>query len=130
MNSDKIEGKHIDIEFGIEESGKKPGAVRVLEASLAALNRQAKMHDKPDGERSMGRIVAAFNAMTGHHISERDGWFFMVLLKMARATTPGKVQVHDDDFIDGAAYFALASEAKAPSEMDRMVAAVKRDIGG
>ena len=46
---------------------------------------RAAARDKPEGERSMGRCVAAFNAITGHALTERDGWLFMVALKMARA---------------------------------------------
>ena len=62
-------------------------------------------------ERSMGRTVAAFNALTGHQLSERDGWLFMAILKAARAcnTDTG----NPDDYVDGAAYFALAGESIA-----------------
>jgi hypothetical protein len=50
----------------------------------------------------------AFNALTGHELSERDGWLFMVMLKAARATAGGH---NPDDYEDGAAYFALAGES-------------------
>ena len=56
----------------------------------------------------MVRAVRAFNVLTGHTLSEVDGWLFMVALKMARATA-GKLV--PDDWIDGAAYCALALEA-------------------
>lgn len=62
-------------------------------------------------ERSMGRAVAAFNAATGHELNERDGWLFMVALKMARACTNDTG--NPDDYVDGAAYFALAGESAA-----------------
>lgn len=70
---------------------------------------RAAARDQAEGERSMARTVAAFNALTGHTLSERDGWVFMAVLKAARAcTTPTGVP---DDYEDGAAYFALAGEA-------------------
>jgi hypothetical protein len=59
-------------------------------------------------ERSMPRIVAAFNALTGNALSERDGWIFMVVLKLARAEVGSG---NPDHYVDGAAYFALAGES-------------------
>lgn len=81
----------------------------ILGEATAMLDARASDRDKPDGERSMGKIVGCFNIATGHSLSERDGWLFMVFLKAVRAaTTPhGK----PDDYIDGPAYFALAGEA-------------------
>lgn len=59
----------------------------------------------------MGRTVAAFNALTGHGLSERDGWMFMLALKCARAAnTPTG---HADDYEDMAAYSALMGECAA-----------------
>ncbi len=61
-------------------------------------------------ERSMKRCVKMFNAMKGTDLSERDGWNFMVLLKLARAYS-GTPQL--DDALDGTAYSALSAEALA-----------------
>ena len=36
-------------------------------------------YDKPSGERSMAATVEAFNAITGSHMEECDGWLFMLL---------------------------------------------------
>lgn len=85
----------------------------ILGKAAAMLDARANDRDKPDGERSMGKIVGCFNIATGHNLSERDGWLFMVFLKAVRAaTTPhGK----PDDYIDGPAYFALAGEAAETS---------------
>lgn len=57
-------------------------------------------------ERSMARCVATFNALTGLSLSVVQGWQFMVVLKMARSQTG----INLDDYIDGAAYIALAGE--------------------
>lgn len=75
--------------------------------SPAAIEQRAVQRDLRDGERSMARTVAAFNALTGGSLSERDGWIFMVALKAAHATAGGHQL---DDYTDGAAYFALAGE--------------------
>jgi len=84
-------------------------AESILQEGLKTLSDRAADRDKPDGERSMRRCVAMFNAGSGHELSERDGDFFMVCLKMVRAwTTPtGK----RDDYVDGSNYFALAGES-------------------
>ena len=73
-----------------------------------ALAERGKDRDSGE-ERSMSRIVATFNAMTGYDLTEREGWAFMCCLKMVRAmTTPsGKV----DDYVDLCAYAALMGES-------------------
>lgn len=77
------------------------------EAAKAVLDRAAERD--VEQERSMGRCVEAFNALTGHELTERDGWLFMAVLKAARATaTPTG---RKDDYVDGAAYFGLAGES-------------------
>lgn len=70
---------------------------------------RGKTYDPASGEeRSMPRIVAAFNAIRGKDLTETDGWVFMQCLKMVRgAVTPG----HEDSALDGVAYAALAGES-------------------
>ena len=69
---------------------------------------RAETYDKPEGERSMAKTVAAFNVITGHELTEQQGWQFMELLKIVRSNQGG---YRADSFIDGAAYAALAGEA-------------------
>lgn len=69
---------------------------------------RAATYDKPEGERSMGATVVAFNAITGAELTEEQGWLFMGLLKMVR-TQQGAYRA--DNYEDGAAYFALQGEA-------------------
>lgn len=92
----------------------KTNAADILRKSAQHIEDRAAARDQPEGERSMPRTVAAFNALTGHTVSERDGWLFMAVLKAARAcTTPaGK----PDDYEDLAAYAALAGECVADSD--------------
>lgn len=85
-------------------------APELLTKGAAAISDRAASRDLPQGERSMARAVNSFNALTGLDLSEQNGWLFMVILKAARATA-GKFNA--DDFVDGAAYFALAGECAA-----------------
>lgn len=63
-----------------------------------------------EAERSMLTTVEAFNAMYGTELTEEQGWMFMVFLKASRAKGGN---FRDNDYIDGAAYFALAGECAA-----------------
>lgn len=80
----------------------------LLAQAQTAIANRADVRDLPNGERSMARTVAAFNALHGTTLTEVQGWHFMALLKLARATA-GKT--HLDDYTDLAAYGALAGEA-------------------
>jgi hypothetical protein len=74
------------------------------------------------GERSMSRCIDAFNAMTGHDLSEEDGWQFMVFLKFSRMQA-GNFKT--DDYEDAVAYTALQAEAAIKShDWDEII---KRD---
>lgn len=83
-------------------------AATVLKEASALVGQRGAERDKPDGERSMLATVKAFNAITGHQLTETDGWHFMELLKMARAYGGSYRQ---DDYDDKTAYSALAAEA-------------------
>lgn len=98
--------------FEPEESVDYNGAGSVAEAILAAgaetLQLRAKERDQ-DKERSMDKIVKAFNAVTGKELTTREGWLFMAILKMVRSQLGNEFR--PDDYIDGVNYFALAGEA-------------------
>lgn len=82
-------------------------------------------YDRPAGERSMADTVAAFNALTGHNLSETEGWMFMGLLKFKRMlVSQAAGKHHDDSAGDAVAYAALAAEsAKKVKAIDTMRAA-------
>ena len=85
-------------------------AHEILERAAQHMRNRAAIYDKPDGERSIGATVQAFNAITGHNLTEAQGWLFMALLKAVRAfQRPG---YHADSVEDMAAYVALMGEAK------------------
>lgn len=71
---------------------------------------RASTYDQPGGERSMGKAVAAFNAITGRALAESEGWLLLQLLKDVRLfQRPG---FHADSAEDCIAYAALKAEAK------------------
>ena len=85
-------------------------AASILQQAKDCLVNRGVERDKPNGERSMQSTVEAFNALTGYSLSESAGWLFMLCLKAARAEG-GCFKA--DDYVDGAAYFALYGEAAA-----------------
>ena len=85
-----------------------PTAYGILAQAGDEMSNRAATYDKPEGERSMGKTVAAFNAVTGHNLTEQQGWQFMELLKMVRSN---QGEYRADSFVDGAAYASLAGEA-------------------
>lgn len=93
-----------------------PRAVQILNEAVAIMAERGKSYDKSGGEaeRSMPKIVAMFNALTGHELTPEQGWKFMCCLKLARSE---QGEYREDNYLDGAAYMALAGEeAEAGSE--------------
>lgn len=93
-------------------------APEILTRSAEIMAERAKQYDSPQGERSMGKAVAAFNAITGQELSEANGWLLMALLKMVRDNTT--TEPHADSINDLVAYGALYGESRmaATSEGD------------
>lgn len=88
-------------------------APEILTRSAEIMAERAKQYDSPQGERSMGKAVAAFNAITGQSLSEANGWLLMALLKMVRDNTT--TEPHEDSINDLVAYGALYGEARMAS---------------
>lgn len=88
----------------------KHSAPDLLNKAAAIMEERGKQYDKPDGERSMGRAVAAFNCITGRDLTEAEGWLLLQVLKDVRLwQRPG---YHQDSAEDCIAYAALKAEAK------------------
>lgn len=83
--------------------------VSMLKEAADCISNRAAERDS-DSERSMAATVKAFNSMFDKDLTEEEGWHFMALLKMARAKGG---EYRRDDYVDGAAYFALAGESRA-----------------
>ena len=86
-------------------------APELLGRAAALMYERGKTYDEPEGERSMGKAVAAFNAITGHTITESEGWLLLQVLKDVRLFT--RSAYHADSALDCIAYAALKAEAKA-----------------
>lgn len=86
-------------------------AFSILKRAAEHMAARAQTYDKPEGERSMAATVAVFNTITGHTLTEAEGWLFMSLLKGVRAFQ--RSGYHADSVEDMAAYVALMGEAKA-----------------
>lgn len=91
------------------EPVEKPYAAahEVLEMGAKHMKDRAVTYDNADGERSMAKTVAAFNALTGHNVTTEQGWLMLCILKMSRSQQ-GEFKL--DNYEDGAAYFALMGE--------------------
>ena len=106
----------------------KKTAPDLLNNAAALMEERGKQYDKPDGERSMGRAVGAFNCITGRDLTEAEGWLLLQTLKDVRLwQRPG---YHQDSAEDCIAYAALKAEAKqteARSNIDGVPAFLTRD---
>jgi hypothetical protein len=87
-----------------------PSATQILTTAAQHMQERAATYDQPQGERSIHKTVAMFNALTGNTLTDEQGWLFMACLKMVRAQQGG---YRADSYEDGAAYFALAGESAA-----------------
>jgi len=94
------------------EIARPTGADEILQIAEETIAQRGVMYDSTgqQQERSMGKVVAMFNALTGHELTIEQGWKFMCLLKLARSEQ-GEFSI--DSFFDLAAYAALAGEEAA-----------------
>lgn len=82
----------------------------ILRHAAQIMEERGKQYDKPGGERSMGRAVAAFNVITGRDLQESEGWLLMQVLKDVRDRQ--RAEPHLDSLDDCVAYSALKAEAR------------------
>lgn len=72
-----------------------------IEEVLNGATARARAYDEPNGEPSMKKVVGAFNIITGHQLTEEQGWLFMEVLKQVRSQQ--KNEYHIDNYMDVAA---------------------------
>ena len=84
-------------------------APEYLRRAAEIMDERGKQYDSPDGERSMGRCVTAFNAITGRDLTEPEGWLLLQILKDVRQWS--RPEYHRDSAEDNVAYAALKAEA-------------------
>ena len=85
-------------------------APELLGRAAMHMHDRAATYDEPEGERSMGKTVVAFNAITGHSLTESEGWLIMALLKAVRSQA--RSEPHADSIEDLIAYTALYGESR------------------
>ena len=91
------------------ETATNPG--ELLRMAADTIDQRGQERDSTGKERSMAATVAAFNAIEGADLTERQGWVFMQALKMVRAASAARNgRYNADDYVDGAAYAALGAE--------------------
>lgn len=84
---------------------------QLLRSAADTIDQRGKERDTEGQERSMKAIVEAFNAIEGVSLTERQGWAFMQVLKLVRASATAKNgRYNEDDYLDAAAYAGLANE--------------------
>lgn len=123
MNEDHVMEESVTLEINPADVGRPtytdgqpspgwtmPKAPELLGRAAAHMHERAKTYDAPEGERSMGKAVAAFNAITGHTLSESEGWLILQVLKDVRLFT--RSAYHADSAEDCIAYAALKAEAR------------------
>jgi hypothetical protein len=99
-----------------------------LQAAIDTQAERGKQYDSPEGERSMGRTVQAFNAITGRDLTEAEGWLLLQTLKDVRQwQNPDKY--HHDSALDGVAYASLKAEALSAGEATAPPQWVKHEGG-
>ena len=85
-------------------------SVTLLKKAAQLQADRAAEYDQVGGERSMGKVIVAFNAITGQGLMESDGWLIMQLLKDVRDRS-GKLP-HADSLEDCISYAALKAECR------------------
>lgn len=86
-----------------------------LGKAQALMLERGKQYDKPEGERSMGTAVTAFNTITGQSLTEAEGWLLLQVLKDVRQWQ-NPASYHADSAEDCVAYAALKAEALASAD--------------
>ena len=113
-------GGNIDSAFLPAKELPKPDsahAADILQRSADLLKERGKQYDTADGRSSMDRAVTAFNAITGHTLTEADGWLLMQMVKDARQWA--KQGYHADSAEDCISFAALKAVAKRSQEQER-----------
>lgn len=113
FDSHEVEaGTFVEVAEEVEPSPvPDPMAAELLGRAARHMHDRAATYDKPEGERSMGRAVQAFNAITGRDLTESEGWLLLQVLKDVRLFT--RSEYHADSAEDCIAYAALKAEAKS-----------------
>ena len=89
----------------------------LLHRAASLMDERGKQYDQRSGERSMQATVTAFNAISGHSMTEADGFLLMAILNMVRDQS--REMPHRDSIDDLVAYASLYGEARLHGEERR-----------
>jgi hypothetical protein len=93
----------------------KTTASQLLNKASTLMEQRGQQYDQPQGERSMGRAVAALNVILGREaLTESEGWLLLQILKDVRDRQ--RPAPHVDSLEDCVAYAALKAEARLAEE--------------
>lgn len=84
-------------------------ATQFLSEAAAVQQDRGAEYDSPEGERSGGRIAAAFNAITGKNITDAEVYLILQITKDVRQWAAS--EYHHDSALDCVSYAALKAEA-------------------
>ena len=85
-------------------------AADFVNLACISLNVNARLRDKPDGERSAERAAAILSAWTGMTWNEADVWRCLLAVKLSREI---QGDFHADDYVDIAGFAALLGEQQS-----------------
>lgn len=101
------------IQFPRMGSTMPESAHEFLNRAAAHMEDRATTYDNPEGERSMEKTVAIFNALRERDLTETEGWLFMSILKLVRAN---QGEFKSDNYEDLVAYAALMGESEVKAQ--------------
>ena len=96
-------------DFVFTPSSQSRTASEIADASLVHIKERATTYDQADGERSAQKTAVAFNAITGHNVSEAEVFLLLQILKDVRQWS--RDEYHQDSAEDCIAYASLKAEA-------------------
>jgi hypothetical protein len=89
-------------------------ALEVLELAGSTLDCRGKDYDTVKGERSGGKVAAAFQAITGKPFTAAEVYLVLQLVKDVRQWQ--RPRYHEDSAVECVAYAALKAEALESGE--------------
>jgi len=101
----------VDMSDRLIDFERENSAPELLMRASELLTDRGKEYDSKSGERSMGKAIEAFNAITGIGLTEAEGWLLLQVLKDVRQWQCPTY--HQDSAEDCIAYSALKAEALA-----------------
>lgn len=90
----------------------------IVSKVLSTLAERGQSYDR-NTERSMPKVIEAFNAITGKDLSAEEGWMLMMLLKLVRFSSARSKGVHEDSVVDLCAYGLLFAEEALVENTDK-----------